>query len=109
MRPSLDTNFDIPGFINKPIARHAKEGKGYSYWKNISVNDKGMSVELCAEKIMSAIAKEKTEALIGGSETFIVYFHRFFPALFARIIRNHPMRRLRQINVKLSSMFAVIS
>lgn len=85
----------IPGFIKTPIGNHAKDGQGNAYGKVILANEQGMNPEVCAEKIMKAILKEKEETLIGGTEVFSVYLHRFFPKLFSKIIRNHPMRRLR--------------
>jgi len=85
----------VPGFIKTPIADHAKDGSGQLYGKKISANDHGMSVDECARKIIDALLKEKEEALIGGTEMLSVYFHRFFPKLFSRVIRNHPLRRLQ--------------
>jgi dehydrogenase/reductase SDR family protein 7B len=85
----------VPGFINTPIHQHAKDGKGNAYGKRILVNERGMTVQECAEKIIHAIIHEKEEALIGGKEMFSVYLNRFFPKFFSWVIQNHPMRRLR--------------
>ena len=94
---NLKVSIIVPGFINTPIASHALDGNGNSYNKNIRVNDTGINADVCAEKIMEAISKEKQEALIGGKEMLSVYLNRFFPKLFSRIIRNHPVRRLRLV------------
>ena len=91
----LKISLIVPGFIKTPIANHTRDGKGNSYGKMIRANEKGMSAECCAGKIMKAILSEKEETLIGGAEMFSVYLHRFFPRLFSSIIRNHPVRRLR--------------
>jgi len=62
---NLKISMIIPGFISTPIANHAKDGQGNSYGRKIEVNERGMSAEVCAEKIVLAIAKEKNEVLIG--------------------------------------------
>jgi dehydrogenase/reductase SDR family protein 7B len=85
----------VPGFIRTPLGDHAFDGKGEAYVGKITANEKGMEAEACARKIIQAITAEKNEALVGGSEMFSIYLNRFFPSLFSRIIRNHPLRRLR--------------
>ena len=92
---NLKISMIVPGFISTPLALHTRDGKGNAYGKAIEVNESGMSPEVCAEKILRAVAKEKQEALVGGAEISSVYLNRFFPVIFSRIIRNHPMRRFR--------------
>ena len=60
---------------------------------------KGITPEKCAQKILNAISKGKEETLIGGPEILTVYLRRFFPALFSKIIRNHPIKKLNQIRI----------
>ena len=86
----------IPGFINTSILEKAVDGKGNISGKNLSVNEKGMSAEQCAVRILKAIKRGKQETLIGGSEIVSVYIHRFFPAIFNKVMANHPMKKLRQ-------------
>lgn len=85
----------IPGFINTSIISKGMDGKGNLYNKNLSVNEKGMTPEKCASKIIQAIMNEKQEVLIGGIEVWSVYLYRFFPKLFNFFIRNHPIKKLR--------------
>lgn len=85
----------IPGFINTSIIKKGMDGKGNQYNKNLSVNEKGMSSQKCALKMIQAIKKEKQEVLIGGIEVWSVYLHRFFPKLFKSFICNHPIKKLR--------------
>jgi dehydrogenase/reductase SDR family protein 7B len=86
----------VPGFINTAIINHALDGKGQVMAKNLSVNEKGMSADECAERILKAINSRSHEIYIGGPEIAGVYFNRFFPKLFAAIISNHPVRRLKR-------------
>jgi short-subunit dehydrogenase len=85
----------IPGFINTPILMKAMDGSGNISGKNLSVNEKGMSPEECASRMVKAIRKGKQETLIGGSESLSVYFHRFFPGTFNLVMASHPLKRIR--------------
>jgi dehydrogenase/reductase SDR family protein 7B len=76
-----------PGFIETPIAVKALTGKGQSWGKMAEIpRGLGMSPDECASGIIKAIAKQKNEALVGGPEIVSVYFNRFFPNLFAKIV-----------------------
>ena len=46
------------------------------------------SAEKCANLIIKAIRKQKKEVYIGGKEVLGVYLKRFFPSLFARVLRK---------------------
>jgi dehydrogenase/reductase SDR family protein 7B len=95
-KEGIGISFIIPGFINTAILMKAIDGKGRVSGKNLAVNEKGMSVEQCAIKMVRAIQKGRQEALIGGSEKLSVYLHRFFPGLFNLIIASHPLKKLRR-------------
>jgi hypothetical protein len=43
---------------------------------------------VCAEKIIRGVERGKPEIYIGGRELMGVYFKRFAPRLFDRIIRK---------------------
>ena len=94
-KSGLTISIVIPGFINTPILKKAINGKGIITGKNLAVNEKGMSSEECAIKMVKAIRKGKQETLIGGTEKLSVYFHRFLPGTFNLIIASHPLRKLR--------------
>jgi hypothetical protein len=42
--------------------------------------------EVCAEKILTAILRGKSEVLIGRVEVLAVYLKRWFPGLYARLV-----------------------
>jgi len=46
----------------------------------------GMSAKKCAKKIITAINKNKKEALIGGKELLMVRIRTFFPRIFYNIV-----------------------
>jgi len=81
-----------PGFINTPITLSAITGDGSPLGKMDHAQFKGMPADLCARKIVNAIEHKKQEVYIGGKETLGVYFKRWFPALFAKYIRNAAVR-----------------
>jgi short-subunit dehydrogenase len=94
-KTGLTISFIIPGFINTPILKKAIDGSGNITGKNLAVNEKGMSSEVCAARMVRAIRKGKQETLIGGSEKMSVYFHRFFPDTFNVVMASHPLKKLR--------------
>jgi dehydrogenase/reductase SDR family member 7B len=95
IRQGIKITMIIPGFINTPIISKALDGKGGVRNSNLQVNERGMSAERCASRILHAIKHEKQEALIGGSEMLSVRLYHYFPGTFRSLIANNPMRRLR--------------
>jgi short-subunit dehydrogenase len=71
-----------PGRIKTNISRNALIYDGSVYGKMDEGQEKGMSAEICAQKIVSAIYQKKREVYIGGADVLIVYFKRYLPALF---------------------------
>ncbi|HEY0739877.1 MAG TPA: SDR family oxidoreductase [Chryseosolibacter sp.] len=81
-----------PGFIHTPITYSALTGDGSKLNKMDEAQYKGKPAAWCAEKIVAAIKKEKQEVYIGGREVYGAYIKRFFPSLFAHIIRKVAVR-----------------
>lgn len=77
-----------PGFIHTSISVNALTSDGSPQNKMDQATGNGMTPEKCAEKIISAIKKDKMEALIGGKEILSVYIKRFFPKLLHNIVRK---------------------
>lgn len=77
-----------PGSIKTNISQNAinKEGKSLGYKEERLEN--GMEPINCAQMIIKAIANNKREIVIGGSEIIPVYLKRFFPSLFWSIIKR---------------------
>jgi short-subunit dehydrogenase len=75
-----------PGSIKTNIALAALNKEGMPSAAVDERLEKGMDVTVCAQKILSAVAKEKKEVLIGKSEIIPIYLKRFFPALFWQLM-----------------------
>jgi short-subunit dehydrogenase len=79
-----------PGFVQTPLP--ALTGDGTTVGKPENAKFAGMPADKFAVKMVRAIEKQKNEVYIGGREVMGVYIKRFFPNLFARIIRKTAVR-----------------
>ncbi|NVJ67024.1 MAG: SDR family oxidoreductase [Gammaproteobacteria bacterium] len=77
-----------PGFIKTNLTYKALLADGSEQNKMDDAQENGMDANICAQKIIKAYNKGKDEAFIGGRETYGVYLKRFFPRIFARMIRK---------------------
>lgn len=77
-----------PGRINTPISLNAINKKGEKYNKMDEGQANGMSAEKCAKIIVKGLKKEKRNILVGGKETILVYFKKYFPFLFYNIVKK---------------------
>lgn len=89
----------IPGLIRTGISLHALTGDGKSYGKMLESINAGMSPEVCAEKILKGVRKGKNEVIVGNSEKLTLLLNRLFPSLMAWVIRNHPLKKLRELGL----------
>ncbi len=81
-----------PGFVQTNVSLNALTEDGKELNQMDEGQQKGMRAEDCARKIISGIEQEKNELLMGGKEVLAVYLKRFFPGLFARVIRKAKVR-----------------
>lgn len=77
-----------PGFIRTEVSVNALTGDGSPQGTVDRAQARGLPPEVCAERILRAIEREKDEVLIGGKERWAVHLQRFFPGLFRRLIRK---------------------
>lgn len=85
---SIHVTLICPGFIKTNVTLNALTALGTAQGTMDDAQANGMLPEVCAKKIISAINAKKLEAYIGGKETKGVLLKRFFPQLFAKIIRK---------------------
>ena len=97
LKKNIKITIVIPGLINTGIIENALTGDGSVYGKNLKIQGKGISADDCAKKIIEAVAKEKEEVFIGGKEGVSLLMNRLFPGSFSGIIRNHPVKKLRDL------------
>lgn len=81
-----------PGFIHTQLTMTAVTGDGSPLGKMDHGQYQGMPADVCAKKMIRAIEKRKNEVYIGGREVLGVYLKRFFPGIFARVIRKVAVR-----------------
>lgn len=85
----LKVSIILPGYVRTRISFNALMGDGTQQNKMDNAQDKGLSPEVCARKILRAIEQDREEVYIGGiKEVMGIYVKRFFPGLFSRIVRK---------------------
>lgn len=77
-----------PGYIKTNISLNALTGSGEAQNKMDNAQANGMTVETFSKKAIRAISRGKKEVYIGGKEVLMVYFKRYIPSLYYRIIRT---------------------
>lgn len=86
--PNIQILLACPGFIKTKVTINALTADGSAQGTMDSAQANGMLPEVCAQAIIKAIEQKKEEVYIGGKETRGVLLKRFFPKLFAKIIRK---------------------
>jgi short-subunit dehydrogenase len=81
-----------PGFVNTNVARNALTGSGDIQNSQDTATEQGLSPEVFAKRMASAIAKKKFEVYIGKKEVLGVYLKRFFPKLLHYFVLRSAVR-----------------
>ena len=77
-----------PGYIRTAISVNALRADGHTHGKMDENQEKGMTPDEFARRLLKAVYKEKEEVYIGGSEIYGIYLKRFLPGLLSRMLRN---------------------
>lgn len=77
-----------PGFINTEVTYNSLTVDGSKLRKNSPAQEKGMSTEKFATRLIRVIKSGKEHAYIGGVEVASVYLKRWFPSLFYYLMRK---------------------
>jgi dehydrogenase/reductase SDR family member 7B len=96
-RSGLKIHLVIPGFVRTDIALSGLKGDGTPYRKPQPSLAQGMAPDLCARQILRNLEKDREEFVVGGTEKYMVWFHRMFPGLAKSVMRSNPMRRMREL------------
>ena len=75
----------VPGRVQTKISVHSLTKDGTAHGKMDAGLASGITAEKAARQIISAIRKNKKEALIGGKELLMVYFKKYLPFIFYKI------------------------
>lgn len=82
-----------PGFVKTAISINALTADGTPLNQMDEGQAKGISAEKCANDIIRGIEKNKNLVLTGGFKEILgVYLKRFFPGIFAKMIRKLKVR-----------------
>lgn len=87
-RENVQVMLVCPGFISTKVSVNALTGDGSPQGLMDHATGKGLSPDALAKKILRDVLKGKIEVYYGGRELLGVYVKRFFPNLFARMLRN---------------------
>lgn len=87
-RDLIQVTLVCPGYVRTNISCNAINAAGEKYGRMDRNQLKGMAPEECARQTLKAVAAGKQEVVIGGKETLGVFFKRFFPGLFSRVVRR---------------------
>ena len=85
---NIQVTLICPGYIKTNISLNALTGSGAQQNKMDNAQENGMTVEVFSKKAVRAINAGKKEVYIGGKEVLMVYFKRYLPGLYYRIIRK---------------------
>lgn len=85
---NLKVHLVFPGFIRTNISKNAIDASGNTHGEMDDNQDKGISAEECAARLIKGVEKEKNDIFIGGKEMMSLKVQRFFPNLFHRIIKK---------------------
>jgi dehydrogenase/reductase SDR family member 7B len=76
----------FPGRVRTNISKNAVLGDGSRHNIMDHGQSEGVTPEFCAEKMIQGMIRNRKEVLIGGKEILMVYFKRYLPALFYKIV-----------------------
>ncbi len=85
---NISVHLVFPGLIKTNISQNAINSEGNAHGKLDEKQNKGISPELCAEKLIKGIKNNKNDIYIGGKEMLALKIQRFFPNWFHKIIKK---------------------
>ncbi|MEC8832515.1 MAG: SDR family oxidoreductase [Bacteroidota bacterium] len=81
-----------PGFVQTNVAKNALTADGSPQKNDDVATQNGISPELAAKKMITAIEKDKFEVYVGGKEVKGIYLKRFFPKLLHKMVLKSQVR-----------------
>ena len=87
-KSGIKTLIVCPGKIKTNVSLNAVTASGTAHNKMDESHEGAMSAEECAKQIIQGILNNKEEIYVGGKEILMVKIKRFFPKLFAKLIRK---------------------
>lgn len=84
----ISVMFVCPGKIKTNASFNAATKDGSIFGKVSHGYETTTDADTCAKEIVKGILANKQEIFVGGREIWLVYFKRFIPFLFYKIVRN---------------------
>ena len=75
-----------PGRVQTNVSLHALTKDGTPHGQLDRAQKNGFTAEYCAKKIIKAINKKKKDVYIVEKEIFMIYFKRYIPSLYYRLV-----------------------
>jgi short-subunit dehydrogenase len=83
---NINVSVIIPGRVKTNVSINAIDNKGKIHNELDEGQADAISSEKCAKILIKGLSKNKKEILIGGKELLMVYFRRYLPFVFYRIV-----------------------
>jgi short-subunit dehydrogenase len=87
-RAGVDVTLACPGYVRTAVSANAVGPRGERHEQTDATHVRGIAPERCAAAIVTAVARRRREVCVGGWEVAGIYLQRFFPGLFARLVRR---------------------
>jgi len=88
----IDVTLITPGFIATEISKNAVLANGQVNGEMDPNQANGTSPEVCAKQILKGLSKRKKEFGVGGRELLGLFLNRYFPRIFAKILKRQSAR-----------------
>ena len=85
---NINVTMVSPGRIYTNISLNAIDKDGRKHGVMDPGQVKGMPADKCAQKIISAVNRNKKDILIGKTELLMVFFRKYIPALYYKMASN---------------------
>ena len=85
---NINVSIVLPGRVKTNVSKNSLTKDGSKYGKMDEGQEKGISAEKCAKKIIKGIERNKKEMLIGKKELLMVLLKRKLPFIFKLIVNK---------------------
>ncbi len=82
----IDVTVVCPGRILTNVSLHALTKDGSPHGEMDHAQENGITAERCAQKIVKAVRKKKKEIYIGKKDLLMIYFKRYIPFLYYKLV-----------------------
>ncbi|WP_126245945.1 SDR family NAD(P)-dependent oxidoreductase [Chitinophaga rhizosphaerae] len=86
--PGFHVTIISPGRVKTSLSLNALRGSGEPHGKMDAAQEKGIPVEVCAMKMISAIARKRKHVIIAREERLLWYLRKWAPPLYHRVARK---------------------